>query len=86
MHLWDSSCWFETINLRRSIVYTRGHSILFPNKMIFLSLKIFYVFANGLDPDEKPFFVSFHQSFHSLSSTHLGAISIQRVKVCTEDS
>ena len=47
-------------------LYTsRGHRLLFPNKIIFLSLKIFYVLANGVDPDEMPHFVQFHQSFHT---------------------
>ena len=62
----DSSFWFETINLRRSIVFIRGHRLFFPNKIIFLYLKIFYVLANGVDPDEMLFSVAFHQSFHSL--------------------
>ena len=62
----DSSFWFETINLRRSIVFNRGHRLLFPNKIIFLSLKIFYVLAKGVDPDKMQFSVAFHQSFHSL--------------------
>ena len=67
MHLWDSSFWFETINFRRSIVYIRGHRLSFLNKIIFLSLKIFHVLANGVvDPDEMLFTVAFHQSFHSL--------------------
>ena len=59
----DSSFWFETINLGRSIVYIKGHRLLFPNKSIFLSLKIFYVLANGVDSDEMPHSVAFIRVF-----------------------
>ena len=43
-------------------LYTsRGHRLLFPNKI--LSLKIFYVLANGVDPDEMPHSLAFHRVF-----------------------
>ena len=65
--LMDSSFWFETINLEGPLYTSRGHRLLFPNKSIFLSLKIFYFLANGIDPDEiMSHSVAFHQSFHSL--------------------
>ena len=59
----DSSFWFETINLGRSIVYIKGSRLLFPNKSIFLSLEIFYVLAKGVDPDEMPHSVAFIRVF-----------------------
>ena len=58
----DSSFWFETINLGRSIVYIKGSQVIISKqKYIFLSLKIFYVLANGEDPDEIPHSVAFHE-------------------------
>ena len=50
----DSSFWFQTGPLYTS----RGHRLLFPNKIAFLKnfLKIVFVLANSLDPDEMPRF------------------------------
>ena len=31
-----------------------GHRLLFPNKIVFLSLKTVFVLANSVDPDEMP--------------------------------
>ena len=51
--LMDSSFWFVTINLGWSIVYiSRGHRLNSTNKVVFLSLKIVFVLANSVDPDE----------------------------------
>ena len=49
----DSSFWCQTGPLYTS----RGHRLLFPNKLAFLKkkvLKIVFVFANSVDPDEMP--------------------------------
>ena len=45
-----SSFWFQTDPLYKS----RGHRLLFPNKIAFLKiyLKIVFVLANSVDPDE----------------------------------
>ena len=79
----DSSFWFQTGPLYTS----RGHRLFFPNKIAFLKkiLKIVFVLANSLDPDEMPRFCGY-LDLHC-QSTHLGVTSIQRIiiKVCTED-
>ena len=35
-------------------IYLRGHRCLFPKYIVFLSLKIYFVLANIVDPDEMP--------------------------------
>ena len=57
--LMDSSFWFETINLRRSIVYIKGSKVII-SKQMYISLKIFYVLANDVDPDDMSHSVAFH--------------------------
>ena len=32
----------------------KGHRLLFPNKIVFLFLKIIFALANSVEPDEKP--------------------------------
>ena len=44
----------------------RGHRLNFPNKIIFISLKIDCVLANSADPDEMLCYVAFHLGFHCL--------------------
>ena len=61
----DSSFWFETINLGRSIVYIKGSQVIISNKSKFLSLKVFYVLANGVDLDEMPLHSLFKYAFRS---------------------
>ena len=59
----NSSFWFEAINLGRSIVYIKGSQVIISKlkfQSIFLSLKIVYVLANVVDPDEMPHSVAFH--------------------------
>ena len=46
----------------------------FPNKILFFSLKIVFVSANSVDPDEM-------SHYAVCQSMHLGITSIQRVKV-----
>ena len=50
----DFSFWFQNGPLYAS----RGHRLLFPNKIAFLKniLKIVFVLANSVDPDEMPRF------------------------------
>ena len=45
-------------------MYIEGHRLLFPNKIAFLSLKIVFVLANSVDPDEMPHYVAFHLGLH----------------------
>ena len=43
----------------------------------FLLLKIFYVIANCVDPDEKLHYAAFHLGLHCLPKNHLGVTSIE---------
>ena len=43
-----------------------GHRLLFQNKIVFLSLKIVFVLANSVDPDEMPHSKAFHLGLHCL--------------------
>ena len=43
-----------------------GHRFLFQNKIVFLSLKIVFVLANSVDPDEMPHSEAFHLGLHCL--------------------
>ena len=61
--LMNSSLWIETINFGRSIVSSMGHRLLFQNKIVFLSLKIVFVLAISVDPDEMPHSKAFHLVF-----------------------
>ena len=40
--------------------------LLFPYKIVILSLKIIFVSANSADPDEMPHYAVFHQGLHHL--------------------
>ena len=44
----------------------------FQQKSIFFSLKIVFVLANSVDPDEMPHYAAFHLGLHCLKSTHYG--------------
>ena len=44
----------------------RGHRLWFPNKIIFSHVKITFVIANSVDPDEMPHIVAFHLCLHRL--------------------
>ena len=45
---------------------SKGHRLLFTNKVVFHSLKIVFVLANSLDPDEMPKEEAFHLGLHCL--------------------
>ena len=58
----EASFWFDTVNMGWSIVYIEGSQVIFfPNKIAFFTLKIVFVLANSVDPDEVP-----HLGFHCL--------------------
>ena len=48
----DSSFWFDTINFGQSILNIERSYVKFPNKIVFLSLKIILVISNRKYPDE----------------------------------
>ena len=50
----DFSFWFETKNLGWSIVYIKESQAIISKKIAFLSMKIVFVLANSVDPDEMP--------------------------------
>ena len=56
----DFSIKFHTIKLGWSIVYIEG------SKVVFLSLKIYFVLANSADPDEMLHYAAFHLGLHCL--------------------
>ena len=56
----DSSFWFDAIDFGWSIVYIEGSQVVFPNNSEYLSLKIVFVLANSVDPDEMLHYVAFH--------------------------
>ena len=47
-----------------SILYIERLQIIISENIIFLSLKIDFVYANSADPDEMPHFVAFHLGLH----------------------
>ena len=59
----DSSFWIDTKTWDGPLSY-RGYN--FQIKIVFLSLKIVFVFANGVDPDEMPHYAAFHLGLHCL--------------------
>ena len=48
--------------------------------MILFSLKIVFVLANSVDPDEMLHYAAFHLGLHCLPKYHFGVTSVQRVK------
>ena len=46
---------------------SKGHILKFPNKKLFLSLKIVFVIANSENPDEMLHKAAFHLGLHCLS-------------------
>ena len=65
--LMDSSFWFETINLRRSIVYIKGSQVIISKEKVYFFLWRYFMsyftllyLANGVDPDEMPHSIAFH--------------------------
>ena len=62
----DSSFWIDIINLEWFIVYIKESKVIFPNKIVLLSLKIVFVLANIVDPDEMLHYTAFHLRLHCL--------------------
>ena len=64
----DYSFWFDTINLGWSIAYKVGSKVINPkNKNVFLSMKMAFVLANSVDPDEMLQYAAFHLGLHCFS-------------------
>ena len=57
---------FDTVKSGWSIVYIEGSQVLISKNIIFLSLKISYVFPNSADPDEMQHYAAFHLGLHCL--------------------
>ena len=62
----DSSFWFDTINLEWFIVYIEGLHVIFCKQIVILSLKIIFVLANSVDPNEMPHNAAFHLGLHCM--------------------
>ena len=56
----DSSFWFGTIYLGLPIVHVEGSQAIFSKYIIFPSLKMGFVSANSVDPNEMMHYVAFH--------------------------
>ena len=46
--------WFDAYTWDGPLYILRGHRLLFPHRSVFLLLKILFVIANSVDPDEMP--------------------------------
>ena len=62
----ESSFWLDTMNPGWSIVYNEASQVIFPNKIVFLSLKIVFVLTNSVYSDEMPHCAAFHLGIHFL--------------------
>ena len=56
----NSSFWIDAINLEWSIVYFKGSQVLISKQNYGFSLKIIFVLANSVDPDEMPHYEAFN--------------------------
>ena len=54
MHLWIFPSGLNQLTWEGPLKTSMGHRLLFQNKFVFLSLKIVFVLANSVDPDEMP--------------------------------
>ena len=60
----------NTIKMRLSIVYLRGHRLQFPNYNVFLTLRFVFTIKKGVSLDEMPHAAAFHLGLH-FSPKHL---------------
>ena len=58
---------FDTVKSGWSSVYIEGSQVIISTKIVFLSLKIDFVLANSVNPDEMLHIAAFHQGLHCLS-------------------
>ena len=64
------------------IIGSQTHQLKLQNRTAFRSLKIVYIEANSIDPDEMPHKAAFCLVLHCINqSMHLLATSIQRADV-----
>ena len=57
---------FETVEPGRSIVHIKGLQVIISNEIVFISLKIDFIFANSADSDEMSPCAAFHLGLHCL--------------------
>ena len=62
----DASFWFNTNDLRWSIVNVEGSDYTFQIKYCFSFFEDLIVSANSVEPDEMPHYAAFHQGLHCL--------------------
>ena len=55
---------FDTIKSGMSILYVEGMHAIISKNIVCFSLKIDFVFANSVDPDEMLHFGAFHMGLH----------------------
>ena len=58
--LMNSSFWIDAINLECSMIEKSGHRLQFLNRITVFSLKIIFVLANSVYPDEMPHYAAFN--------------------------
>ena len=56
----NSSFWIDAINLEWSIVQFKGSQVFISKQNCSFSLKIIFVLANSVDPDEMPHYAAFN--------------------------
>ena len=74
LRLMDYPIHIDTISMELFILYFDGFPVKLSINDVFLSLKIVFIIANSVDPDEI-------WVFTVCQSTHLGVYSIQRVSM-----
>ena len=71
----------DTTSMGVPIVYFKGSQAkYYLNFDVFLSLKVFLILANRIDPDEMQHYAAFHLGLHCLPKYLFRVSSIQRVK------
>ena len=55
------------IRMGLTIIYFNGHTLLFNNYDLFLSLRIVVTLTSSVDPDEMPHHAAFRLGLHCLS-------------------
>ena len=54
------------MHLGWSIVYIDGSQVIISKNIVFISMKMDFVLANSVDPDEMLHYTAFHQGLHCL--------------------
>ena len=72
----------DTISMGLPILYFKESQVKNLNFNIYLSLKVFFIFANSADPDEMQHHAAFHLSLHCLPEYPFKGYQYTRGYVC----